>query len=315
MTYPSTDLRGARRPIAIDSPVPSRTFSDARATCETQDLLPFICRVLKGDSYASIQKYLLTCLGHQTGIKDPASDLPPHMRNPEYLDAAAKAIAFKMRILAEMWIESGKTGCDRDVDDAVQRSLDWKSPGSGITLRTLLERLLGTAPSYHTIWRRDGKQEVVPVPPQLTDALIMRLGSDAAFQAYGGAMAAYVFLRLLDSPAAYCLSRCDFCSSFFAYQRARLRMVKRGVHCPACAGKASIKRTDDYRKRRLDTAAGAWIKWESRRKSQPEAEWIAEQVNKSHGTAFGRRWISQNLKEIQERVEAQNNAKGQSQRS
>jgi hypothetical protein len=71
-----------------------------------------------------------------------------------------------------------------------------------------------------------------------------------------------------------------------------------------------VKRTEGSRNRRLDTAAKERIEWESRRKGPAPPEWIAEQVNKRHGTAFGRRWVSQNLEKILERVEALHNAKG-----
>ncbi len=73
--------------------------------------------------------------------------------------------------------------------------------------------------------------------------------------------------------------------------------------CPSCnTSQLRTKRSRDHRKSDwLDTGARKWVEWESRHKGSVPPEWIAEQVNKAHGTAFGRRWVSQNLKEIQKR--------------
>lgn len=70
-----------------------------------------------------------------------------------------------------------------------------------------------------------------------------------------------------------------------------------------------MKRTERSRRNLLATAANAWFRAEEIEKGPPKLEWIAEQVNKTHDKDFGRRWVSQNLKKIQELVDELRNAK------
>ena len=216
-----------------------------------------------------------------------------------------------MREMADMWIDSGKSTTDRDVDTPADRNVEDVLPGRDYSLFRRIDRsLLRNYPRY-TEMRRDGSLQIQDAYPKFeVDRLSGFWGLDEVMKAHGAKWAAFYFSRLLNSPDSRSISRCDHCNSYFANQRARLRTVTHGVFCSACDGKASVKRTIISRTKRLTTAAKAWIESESKRTGPVPPEWIAEQVNKAHGTAFGRRWVSQNLIKIQERVEALRNANG-----
>jgi hypothetical protein len=228
--------------------------------------------------------------------------------DPSLWPYAVDGMISAMREMADMWIDSGKSLTDRDVDSPAGRNVEDVLPGHAHSLALLIYRsLLRSHPVYKEM-RRDGSQAITETYPRFDPQSHWKL--EDALQAHGVKWAAFYFSRLLDSPFSRHISRCDHCKSYFAYERARLRTVKHGVSCPACDGIASMKRTKDSRDKRLDTAAREWVKCESTRKGKVQPEWIAEQVNKSHGTAFGRRWVSQNLPEILKRMEALRNAKG-----
>jgi hypothetical protein len=235
-----------------------------------------------------------------------------------------------------MWIDSGKNPADPEVDTPSDRNTEVVLPGRHHSLFHVMSvGLFDHFPRYMGM-RRDGTQGPIPggeprfQSSDLTEVMLdlklarehLQKPSDpvadvfyavtTALETFGCRWAMYWFAKLLDSPFSHHISRCDRCKTYFAYQRARLRTVKFGVRCPKCASNGSVERTKRSRKNRLDTAAKAWVVWDSKHKSQPKREWVADQVNKSHGTAIGRRWVSQNLTEIQERVEALRNAKRQS---
>jgi hypothetical protein len=215
-----------------------------------------------------------------------------------------------MREMADMWINSGKSRTNKDVDTPEDRNVEDVLPGRCYSLFHLIDRALLRSYPRYTEMRRDGSLQVKDTFPKFDLETLPWPGSlKDALKAHGAKWAAFYFSELLNSPFSRHLSRCDNCKSYFVYQRARLRTVTHGVFCPACEGKASVKRTEISRSKRLDTAAKAWLEWESGRKRPVPPEWVADRVNKAHGTAFGRRWVSQNLIEIQKRVEALRNAK------
>jgi hypothetical protein len=209
-----------------------------------------------------------------------------------------------------MWIDSGKSPMDRDVDSPQDRNVEDVLPGHECSLFLVIDRaFLRNYPRY-TEMRTDGSLQIKTTFPRFDfEALNGPRSLDDVMRWLGEAWAAFHFARLLDSADSRLLSRCDHCLSYFAYKRARLRTVKRGVFCPTCAGAGSVKRTALSRAKRLDTAAKAWIEFEAKRKSPIDSERIAAQVNKKHGTAYGSRWVTQNLSEIQVRVEALKNVK------
>jgi hypothetical protein len=275
-------------------------------------LLSFILRVLDGKHRKMVRHHLeyflfFDCQIHTSECEDLLGRLS---NNSQLLNFAADGMIEAMREMAEMWIDSGKSGTDRKVDTPRDRNVEDVLPRRDSSLFQMIDRsLLRSYPRY-TEMRRDGSLQIKDTFPKFDpDALNGPWGLKDTLEAHGAKFAAFYFSRFLNSPYSRHISRCDHCKRYFAYQRARLRTITQGVSCPACYEKASVKRTVNSRKRRLDTAAKACIEYETTPHRLGQREWIAEQVNKSHGTAFGRRWVSQHWKEIQERVEAQFDSK------
>lgn len=272
-------------------------------------LLSFLLKVLKGKDNRMIRNHLGFHLGFDFQIRTPEMDdaFEILQKDPNTLEYAETSMIRTMRELADMWIDSGKSRTDQDVDTPADRNVEDVLPRRSESLFSYTYHgLLNSYPRY-TGMRRDGTQEVKYDWPRFrsTD---LDSGIEIALEKYGRRMAMHYFASLLDSPFSHHINRCDHCKDYFAYRRARLRTVTHGVFCPACEGKGSVKRTENSRAKRLDTAARAWIEWKSRQKGV-QLEWVAEQVNKAHGTAFGRRWVSQNLIRILTRVEALRNGK------
>jgi len=280
---------------------------------EPRALLSFILRVLDGNHRQMVRQHLEYFLRFDFSCSTPqVGQFQRRLHeDPALMGYAAGSMIAAMREMADMWIDSGKSGTDRDVDTPADRNVEDDLHGRGYSLFQRIDRsLLRSYPRY-TEMRRDGSLQIKDAYPKFdVDRLDGFWGLDEVMKAHGAKWAAFYFSRLLNSPDSRSISRCDYCKAYFAYQRARLRTVTHGVFCPACNGKASVKRTVISRAKRLDTAARAWIEWESKRQGTVQPEWVAEQVNKAHGTAFGRRWVSQNATEVQKRVEALRNAKG-----
>jgi hypothetical protein len=275
-----------------------------------QPLFPFILKVLAGKDRKMIGKHLLYRLYFDSQIQSPEMESRwAAARRPEYLEHAVIAMIETMRRAADLWIDSGKNPTEPRIDSPTDRNVEVTLPGQSVSLfRWMFGALFSHLPRYTEMFR-DGTQRVARNWPRISEEKFKLRGVSGALRDYGQEFALYYFAELLDSPDSRRIARCDHCRGYFPYERARLRTVKNGVFCPSCKGKASVSRTRISRFRRIDTAARAQIEWESRHKGPVQPEWVANQVNKAHGTAFGRRWVSQHLKEIQERVEAQPNAK------
>jgi hypothetical protein len=277
---------------------------------EPRPLLGFILRVLDGNHRHIIRQHFEYFLYYDFQIRTPEIQGFTERLNedPALLRYAIDSMIAGMKQMADMWIDSGKSPMDRDVDTPSDRNVEDVLPGRDHSLFQFIDRAFLRGHPRYTEMKRDGSLKIKDTFPRF-DLASLQWGLKGALEAHGVKWAAFHFSRLLDSPYSRNLSRCDNCKAYFAYQRVRLRTVTRGVFCSACEGEASMKRTQASREKRLDTAVKAWIEWESKRKGQVQPEWIAEQVNKARGTAFGRRWVSQNLTKIQERVEALRNAK------
>jgi hypothetical protein len=280
---------------------------------EPRALLSFILRVLDGKYRNMVRQHLEYFLRFDIQVKTPEINalLRRLNNNPALLNFAADGMIEAMREMADMWIESGKSRTDPDVDTPVDRNVEDVLPGRPSSLFQMIDSFLLRSYPRYTEMRRDGSLQIKDTFPKFDTYALSGPGIlTDVLKAHGAKWAAFHFSRLLDSPNSRYISRCDHCKRYFAYQRARLRTVTHGVCCPPCEGKGSVKRTVISRARRLDTAARAWIELEARHKGLVRPERVADQVNKAHGTQFGRRWVNQNLKEIQERVEALRNAKG-----
>ena len=276
---------------------------------EPRPLLSFILRVLDGKHRQMVRRHLEDFWRLDFQISTPEIDaIQEQLANdPALFSNATDGMVAAMREMADMWIDSGKSRMDPDVDTPADRNVEDRLPGREYSLAQLIySALLRTHPVYKEMYR-DGSTKIVERFPTFQPSEVWNL--DKALKAYGTAWAAFHFSRLLDSPDSHSLSRCDHCKSYFAYERARLRTVKHGVFCAKCTAKGSVKRTEGSRNARFDTAARAWIDYEGRPHRMSQREWVAGEVNKCHGTAFGVRWVSQNLAKIEKRVEALRNAK------
>jgi len=277
---------------------------------EPRPLLSFILRVLDGKHRQMVRQHLEYFLRFNFQIGTPEIEKIQRRLSSDtsLLQCAVDGMISAMREMADMWIDSGKSQTERDVDFPVDRNVEDVLPGRECSLALLIYRsLLRTHPVYK-VMRRDGSQAIQDTYPRFDPQSYWKL--EDALQAHGAKWAAFYFSKLLDSPFSRHISRCDHCKSYFVYERARLRRVKNGVFCAAHDGQGSMKRTERSREKRWKAAARAVIEWESKHKGTVQPEWVAEQVNKAHGTAFGRRWFSQNIEEIQKRVEALRNTKG-----
>jgi hypothetical protein len=283
---------------------------------EPRSLLCFILRVLDGKHRQMVRQHIEYFMNFDFQVRTP--DAARFLRllhdDPTLIRHAVEGMIDAMRVMADMWIDSGKSRSDRDVDTPADRNVEDVLPGRDFSLFFMIDRALFRTHPRYTEMKRDGTQQIKDTFPRFeADSLQWRI--EEALQDHGKKWAAFHFSRLLNSPDSRYISRCDHCESYFAYQRARLRTVTHGVSCPACDGKASMARTESSRAKRLDSAARSIVEWESRRKGPVQLEWVANQVNKAHGTSFGRRWVSQNFTRIQERMEALRDGERQGQGS
>lgn len=277
---------------------------------EPRPLLSFILRVLDGKHRQMVRQHLEDFLRFDFQISTPEMNAIQRRLadDPALFSNAIDGMIAAMRQMADMWIDSGKSPMNPEADTPADRNVEDVLPGREYSLALLIYRVLLRHHELHKELFRDGTTKIIERYPRFAPSEFW--GLEEALKAHGATWAVFHFSRLLDSPDSHSLSRCDHCKSYFAYERARLRMVKHGVFCPKCTAKASVKRTEASRKSRLDTAARAWIEYETKPHRSSQREWVAVEVNRSHGTAFGVRWVSQNLAEIQKRVEALRNAKG-----
>ena len=278
---------------------------------EPRALLCFILRVLEGKRRKMVRQHLEQFMAFDELGSANLSYFQERLREKGSLwKCAVDGMISAMRKMADMWIDSGKCRTDREIDTGADRNVEDVLPGRDCNLFLVIERSLLRSHTRDIEMTRDGSLHNKETFPRFeVNWLHLFMGFDEAMRKYGEKWAAFYFSRLLDSPDSRSLSRCDHCNSYFAYKKARLRKVYHGVSCGACVGKASGKRTERRRKMKLVTAAKAQIEWESAPRKSELWKWIAESVNKSHNTAYGRRWVSQNDSEIQARVEALRNAK------
>jgi hypothetical protein len=268
--------------------------------------LTFVLKTLNGKHKRMVGDQLAFFLGSDFQNPTPAvtSALEAIASDPSILEYAISGMITTMRTMADMWIDSGKKS---DADIPTERNVVSVLSGPGENLFGMIRRLLPDDYLRFTVMTPEGKFESRDRFPEF-DRQRLAEGLRVALEIFGETWAAFHFSRFLDSQHSHRIARCDNCGTYFAYQRTRLRMVLRGVFCPKCTGKGAQRRTKVSREKRLETAARAWIEWESKRSSKPQWQWVCDAVSKSHGVTFGRRWVTQNLSEIQQRVEALRNA-------
>jgi len=130
-----------------------------------------------------------------------------------------------------------------------------------------------------------------PVPKALFSSVLA-----GQLKRYAESLAQYCVFRLLASQHSQRISRCGLCRRYFVRQRVRLGPAIGSV-CRECRTAASVIRMSASRRRRLHTAALAWLDWKNADNTD-QKQFVASVVNKKHHLAVGRRWVSQNIKEI-----------------
>lgn len=290
-----------------------QTFYEPGVGPSKHGFIDFVLDALNGRHSEKVAEYLGFHLTFHTTAQTPEFDrfLEFLRENPECFYSAVDHFAETVRQMADMWIASGKDRMNPLLDSPRDRNVEEVQLGQPISLFAWIDRLVFDVNPSYTGMRRDGTIGIKRLFPRF-DLQSLRWGKwEESMKGFARMYAAYTFTNFLDSAYSLRLSRCDSCKTYFVYVRARLRVVKNGVHCGDCGGAASVGRTTASRAKRLDTAARAWIEWDQKPRRIGRPEWVAEQVNRTHGTSFGRRWVSQHQTEILARVEALRNAQRQ----
>jgi hypothetical protein len=215
-----------------------------------------------------------------------------------------------MRQLADLWIESGKDG---DTDTPSARNVEYRPKDGSPSIADRFYALEGTEARYPVI-RRNGTQDTKSLSFGIDLEHSRMFGPESAARRLGAKVAMHYFARLLDSPYSWNIARCDSCQSYFGYERAPAKTIKRGVRCPTCKPKGSAvskKAVRDLKRSAMvEAAAEAWDSWTKSNRNPDRHEWVSRQVNKGCGTSIQRKWVVQNEKSILRRMEELQNAKG-----
>lgn len=229
-----------------------------------------------------------------------------------------------MRRLADLWIDSGKSGPERNYDNPAERNILYSPPegtlnqldDSQFTPQATIKDIFYGLLLNETQWPQihlDGTQSLKEVFFGFKVDRTPVFSFVDELKRFAMKIAMYWFGRLLDSPHSRYLTRCDECRRYFAYTRERRTTSKRGVYCSRCKRHGHVDRVEATRKeakeKMLSVAAAAWNEWQPSHRSPDQRVFVARRVYAACGTHIQRKWVSQNLKEIQERAEALQNAK------
>lgn len=247
------------------------------------------------------------------------------LTDPSKIKMIEHCMVGMMRRLADLWIDSGKSGSDRAFDNPSERSILYSPPegtwpeidGSPFTPEASIKVIFYELLRNETQWPQihlDGTQSLKELIFGFKIESTPVFDPVGELKRFGMKIAMYWFAQLLNSPYSSYLTRCDECRRYFAYARKRLTKSKRGVYCSHCGRAAHVDRVEATRKeakeKMLHAAAVAWNEWRLSYRSPEQRAHVAKHVNKACGTHIQRKWVSQNLIKIQERAEALRNAKG-----
>ena len=284
--------------------------------------LSFVLKVLAGDDCGVTQMHL----GFRPvwRVQEQAGDARALFAVSQCEVLVRNSMIAMMRRLADLWIDSGKSGPNRECDNPSDRNTLYSPPESAAVdidrwftaearIADIFYRLLGNEAQWPRI-HLDGTQSLKEPMVGFTIDSSPIFDTSGEWERFGAKIAMYWFARLLDSPYSRHLARCEFCREYFAYDRAPRTKRKNPVYCPRCKGRAAVGRVQDSRRKEseahLDAAAAVWGKWKYSRAYPNERAWIAQQVNTVCGTDFKQNWVSKKkVIEIQQRAEALRNAK------
>lgn len=293
---------GASYPLQIPGHIGSRP------------LLSLVLNVLSGKELGVTALHL--SLG-QFGLPAYQEQLDLIHNDPRALRIAQENTKQMMRFLADLWIDSGKSGLGNCVDNPSKRHVELKRSEDDGTLCQYFYQWLGNEMQYPQI-RVDGTQTHYGTLFGFDPYLLEHNNWNTAMEIFGRKVATYWFFRLLDSPYSRHLARCDECKRYFAYQRAPKTDIKSGVYCPKCKQSGSVRRVKSARIQLqgelIDAASLAWGEWRSSHTHPDQREWIATRVSKQFSkrlkAPLTRKWVSQNIDLIQAAIKRRTYAKG-----
>jgi len=224
-----------------------------------------------------------------------------------------------MRLLADLWIDSGKDMANPGIDAPATRNVLFaRSEESPSIHDYLVRRLFDQDPRFMQVTLK-GKLGVSDSYPEIEPHPLGHFYDRSCLEGWGERLALYFFANFLDSPYSLHLSRCDDCGAFFASERARQTIVvENGVHCDGCKLSDSVRRTKarrgDLKSRMIEVAATAFLEWKKSNSTPDQRAWILEQVNKKFALELKylkkKRWTTTHWNKILETVERRKNAKG-----
>ena len=274
--------------------------------------LSFVLKVLSG-SDPGIIRYLLPYEGQIQEYPDPFEGALATLKSVRIAEAQ---MVKTMRILADLWINSGKNALDRRVDTPSDRNVVYAPDDNSASLHFWLTRFLFDKEPKYAEMTREGKQRVVHRFPHMNREIAREQGATKALQDYGQKMALYFFAGLLDTPYSRHLTRCDECGRYFGYERAPRRTITTGIYCDRCKGSGSYMRTKATRDARkgemIGWAADCWPSWNSKQGNR--SAWVAEKLNVRivrqpiGWPTITRRWVTQHQSEIEAEIERRKHA-------
>ena len=278
--------------------------------------LSFVLKTLAGDDSGMTEMHLSTPRGVQSF--DYGETFKKICNDPLSLKIARDSMIATMRYLADLWIDSGKSGDGENrVDNPSRRNVEYLAPtgkprivlkcdyfpakndpskmsltrfigwagssfSEGLSIAALFYQLIGNEARWPEI-HKDGTQT-------LKELVFGFSAQDASLDyrdllhQFGMKVAMYWFARLLDSPFSRLLARCDDCGTYFAYERAPRIDIKVGTHCANCKSQGSARRMRSTRERRttelVGFAADVWEQWKPDSRHGPRSQWIADRVNR-----------------------------------
>jgi hypothetical protein len=274
--------------------------------------LSFVLKTLAGDESGMVRMHI-SCTPGFTPEQQELFDAV--FSDPKSLLLAEANMIQRMKLLADLWIDSGKSGPEQSVDNPASRNVEFAPEDRPIPISRLFYSLIGVEPRYPVI-RSDGTQTTEEYIFGFDVDSITNHGVKSALTHFGQKVAMYWFARLLNSPFSRHLARCDKCEAYFAYERAPKTAIKSGVYCAKCKGRGASLRMKSARamlqRNMVDVAANVWGEWKSSHRTPDQRDWVAKQVSKRFGprlkAPLTRKWVSQNLDSIETAIKRSNDA-------
>ena len=274
-------------------------------------MLAFVLKTLAGDDSGMTAMHLSLPRPWQTLKMGKITKKV--LADPLSIQIAKNSMIAMMRYLADLWIDSGKSGeGENRVDNPSRRNVEYRPPtptpqivlnpneetpiddwnafpiSLGLPISDLFYDLVGDEARWPQI-HKDGTQSLkepifgFTLAKNPSDNPSDRFVLHLVLHGLGKKVAMYWFARLLDSPFPHLLARCDDCATYFAYERAPRTDIKGGTHCPNCKRYGSAKRMKSTRDKRIAEmvvfAADVYGKYKPNSR-QSLTKWIAECVNR-----------------------------------